>query len=299
MMSDNPKKFDSFYAWLNQGHLSQYLKELRVPSKGLTLMTSNPDAGDLSDPPLSEFILTRVDHVYSRTELKADYGAGSFSSRLEPLDFTLSLSGHDSKILTDAPLSIRGISFSPELFKSFFDLARPNENFIDFGALHARSFKSSRLNSLVEMFFDNIVHGESGRLFTESASVLVASELSRLEGLKPLPDQGGLSPRKKRLAIEILNDLYKQDLGLKEIAKQVGLSPFHFSRMFKQSLGQSPIQYQKMVRVRVAKELLSNTNLKIIDIALEVGYESAQAFARMFRAETGFSPSDWRRLSSK
>ena len=73
------------------------------------------------------------------------------------------------------------------------------------------------------------------------------------------------------------------------------ISPFHFARMFKQTIGVPPHAYQRRARCEKAQELLLNSDLSIIEIAGIVGYETPQAFARMFRAEIGQSPSAWRR----
>ena len=84
------------------------------------------------------------------------------------------------------------------------------------------------------------------------------------------------------------------DLTLAQLASSVGLSPFHFCRAFKQSVGVAPHRYQMMLRAERARCLLEATDRCVTDIAFEAGYGSSQALARVFRREFGVSPSEYR-----
>ena len=110
--------------------------------------------------------------------------------------------------------------------------------------------------------------------------------------------RGGLAPWQQRRATEYLADHLSASVGLADIARTAGLSAFHFARMFKQSTGSPPHAYQRRLRCEKAKELLASTDLIISEIAVAVGYETPQAFARMFRADVGVSPSEYRRERS-
>ena len=86
-----------------------------------------------------------------------------------------------------------------------------------------------------------------------------------------------------------------EDLSLDELAAEAQLSPFHFARMFKQSLGAPPRVYLTRLRVEKACELLEQTDLPITQIAFEVGYSSNQVLARVFLKHMRMNPSDYRR----
>jgi methylphosphotriester-DNA--protein-cysteine methyltransferase len=64
---------------------------------------------------------------------------------------------------------------------------------------------------------------------------------------------------------------------------------------FKQSTGVPPHRYQLNLRIARARALLESTDTAVTEIAFDVGYESSQALARLFRREVGLSPSDYRR----
>lgn len=86
-----------------------------------------------------------------------------------------------------------------------------------------------------------------------------------------------------------------EEFDLERLAKQVGLSKFHFHRLFTQATGTSPAKYQLTARMNGARRLLRETHHSIVAIAIDLGFSSASHFAQVFRRETGLSPSDYRR----
>jgi AraC family transcriptional regulator len=115
-------------------------------------------------------------------------------------------------------------------------------------------------------------------------------------GGAPLPTaKGGLAPWAERRCVELMRARLSEDITLDELAAEAQLSPFHFARMFKQSLGVPPRVYLTRLRMEKACEFLEQTDLPITEIALEVGYSSNHALARVFLKHMRLSPSDYRR----
>jgi len=85
-----------------------------------------------------------------------------------------------------------------------------------------------------------------------------------------------------------------EDLGLDDVARAVHTSTFHFCRMFKKATGMTFTRYLSLVRIARAKKLLANPQLRISEIAYEVGFNSLTHFNRMFRKLTGESPTAYR-----
>lgn len=83
------------------------------------------------------------------------------------------------------------------------------------------------------------------------------------------------------------------------LAKSVGMTYDRFRHHFAGMTGFSPLQFQLAERMRVAKNLVSNTNLSISDIARRTGFSSAAYFARSFKAATKLSPIGYRRTSPR
>lgn len=95
-------------------------------------------------------------------------------------------------------------------------------------------------------------------------------------------------------AIEFLSTKVETVLTLEEIAREVNLSPTHFSATFKKKTGFSPIEYFNHLKVQKACQYLLFTNLRIKEIAQEVGVEDPYYFSRLFTKVMGISPNEYR-----
>ena len=85
-----------------------------------------------------------------------------------------------------------------------------------------------------------------------------------------------------------------EEISVEALAKLVEISPFHFSRVFKQTTGMSPMQFVTRERITRAQQLIRETSRSLIDIALEVGYTSPSHFAQVFGRVVGVTPSEFR-----
>ncbi len=86
-----------------------------------------------------------------------------------------------------------------------------------------------------------------------------------------------------------------EELPLSRVAQAVHTSSFYFCKMFKKVTGLNFTHYVSRVRVERAKSLLQNPNLRISEIAFDVGFQSLTHFNRVFRNITGVSPTEYRR----
>ena len=85
-----------------------------------------------------------------------------------------------------------------------------------------------------------------------------------------------------------------ETLSLGQVAKAVNMSSFYFCKMFKKFTGLNFTDYVSRVRIEKAKNLLLNPNLRVSEIAYEVGFQSLTHFNRIFRKIVGESPSAYR-----
>ena len=81
---------------------------------------------------------------------------------------------------------------------------------------------------------------------------------------------------------------------LEQIAHALNVSTFHFCRKFKQETGLTFVEYLNRVRIEHAKLLLHNKNLRVTEVAYEVGFQSLTHFNRIFRKLVGTSPTEYR-----
>jgi AraC-like DNA-binding protein len=97
-------------------------------------------------------------------------------------------------------------------------------------------------------------------------------------------------------ALDLLEQDASEDLSLSAVADSVGLSTYHFLRLFKRETGVTPYRFLMQARIRKAIELLRETSLPVTEIAFEVGFGDLSNFINFFRREIGCSPSQFRKL---
>jgi AraC-like DNA-binding protein/ligand-binding sensor protein len=95
-------------------------------------------------------------------------------------------------------------------------------------------------------------------------------------------------------AKEYINEHQTEDLRLSQVAKAVHTSTFYFCKMFKKVTGINFTDYLSRVRIEKAKNLLLNPNLRVSEIAFEVGFQSLTHFNRVFKKILGQSPTEYR-----
>ena len=87
---------------------------------------------------------------------------------------------------------------------------------------------------------------------------------------------------------------YNREISLKTLSEAGGISPYYLSHLFRKEMGISFMEYLKSVRISVAKILLEQTTKPVLDICLEVGYQDASHFAKVFKKKEGLQPTEYR-----
>src|SRR5262249_50333728 len=102
--------------------------------------------------------------------------------------------------------------------------------------------------------------------------------------------------RRMNDAVERIERGCREPLSLKELAGSVGLSPFHFLRVFRGVTGTTPHQYVIGARLRLAVRMLLDTQRPVTEIAYDVGFQDLSNFVNTFRRVVGCSPGAYRKL---
>jgi AraC-like DNA-binding protein len=118
-----------------------------------------------------------------------------------------------------------------------------------------------------------------------------------LLGLCIRPHDIALSAVQARRVTDYVHENLGGDIGLSELASQVGLSPHYFSLLFKRAFGVSPYRYILSMRIDRAKRLLSERHMAISEIALELGFADQSHFSKVFKTFVGATPRQYRCLS--
>ncbi len=91
-----------------------------------------------------------------------------------------------------------------------------------------------------------------------------------------------------------IDEHYQKDLSLDEISRSLNISPYYFSRLFREEAGITFIEYLTGIRLSHAKQLLENDTIPVKDVCSAVGYQDPNYFSRLFRRAEGVSPSEYR-----
>jgi AraC-like DNA-binding protein len=146
----------------------------------------------------------------------------------------------------------------------------------------------SYFNELFKLFdeepfgYQKIASGLCFQLLAEIHNIKIAG--NRIENLNSI-------------VVEAKKEMYRnlqENIDLKKIASNLGISYSKFRIDFKKQTGSSPLQYFLLLKIEKAKELLLNTNKSQKEIAFEMGFESDYYFNRLFKQKTGITPGNYR-----
>ncbi len=122
---------------------------------------------------------------------------------------------------------------------------------------------------------------------------IFAQHLSMLSN-QVLVQQDNAEPPVITRAKEYIQEHQTENLRLGNVAKAVNTSTFYFCKMFKKVTGINFTDYLSRVRIEKSKNLLLNPNLRVSEIAFEVGFQSLTHFNRVFKKILGQSPTEYR-----
>ena len=284
----------SFTQWYCEGEHASYIRTMKSPGGILDMFEAARPAGDMHRPAMPDLVLYQ--DLRGGSRLRGNTGGGyvDLTSNKGALYFAAPNFALTSVV--DTHHQIRALSFPLEHWQKVLDEAAKGQFSVEDLRLFKGSFDSLPIQSALQNLWALCdEEGAPSRLLAQAAGCEILAEVCRLGGTPFATARGGLAPWAERRSIELMRARLSEDISLDELAAEVRLSPFHFARMFKQSVGVPPRVYLTQLRVERASELLEMTDLSVTEIAQEVGYSSNQVLARVFVKHRHTSPSDYRR----
>ena len=145
--------------------------------------------------------------------------------------------------------------------------------------------------------FDAMTHGADD-LYAETAAAWIAVHLlnryTRHMNSEDRRSGGILTDARLARVIEFMSCHFAEPLTLERLAAEACISKFHFVRLFRERVGQSPHRYLAELRLDAAQRMLISSELSIAEIALECGYSTATHFSTSFARRFGMSPTSFR-----
>ena len=179
------------------------------------------------------------------------------------------------------------------VFSNDFELTIAKEYSIQFIALAkkcARNLRVEGINEICRLSDLAVIADASDAKLWAITSILDIIDCVYAEKLKKDSEHSAI-----KKACECINNMLYEDITLKSVASQVGLSPQYFSKLFKEVCGKNFIDYITDLRIEKAKELLTQGELDIGAVAEAVGYFDTNYFSRIFKKNIGCTPKQYRK----
>jgi len=162
-----------------------------------------------------------------------------------------------------------------------FILFAEQKAFLSGGMTYYFLYRKDYLQTLIQM--DNYEHLR--KWFIDKMTEACRNIISKKE------EQSSSLIMKAKAYIE---EYYYKDLSLDDVSRIVDISPYYFSKLFKEETGENFIEYLTNVRIEKAKKLLHNRELSIKNICADIGYSDPNYFSRIFKKQVGLTPTEYR-----
>jgi AraC-like DNA-binding protein len=104
---------------------------------------------------------------------------------------------------------------------------------------------------------------------------------------------------KLKSALKYIQDNHSTKISTLDIATCIDMSEGHFCRIFKQYVKKTPVEYLNHYRITRAARLLEETGMKVLEVAMEVGFDNLSYFISTFKRHTGMTPSQYRSMRGR
>jgi AraC family transcriptional regulator len=263
--------------------------------RGFLVRRYSAPSGEASVPGLQEY--WAVIHRSETSNVAVKVAGKWQQARAHPGDITIVPKQAPSEWNLEKPVEALQIYIQPailtQIMEQVVDLDASRLEIIDRLAIQDPLIQQIGVALLTELHSN----APLGHLYAETLIQTLAMHLVRHHSTLWLPSRpmgGGLPFQKLNRILDYINDHLDREVSLAELATTIDLSSYHFTRLFKQSMGIAPHQYLIERRIDAAKRLLATTHLSIADIAYQVGFSSQSHLTTLFRKRVGMTPAAYR-----
>jgi AraC family transcriptional regulator len=220
------------------------------------------------------------------------------SAPLRPNSITVIPDRHDGDWEIEGPLHVSHVYLTNERLEHCRTLVGGRGNV----ELMTRVGSEDAVTSQILVILSNpdVIVDPSANLLVDRAVDLLCIQLLRSHSIVQLPQRaayarGGLARWQLRRVTDYMQAHLDEPIGLDELAALASLSRYHFCTAFRLSTGLTPHVWLTRQRMMLARQLLSDPDLSISEIALAVGFATPSAFAATFHRIVGTTPRSFRR----
>ena len=153
------------------------------------------------------------------------------------------------------------------------------------------------IGTVASAILDELQTGDAQRAYLDDLMHLMVLRILRLHSNVATSATGTsqlLAPFRLRRAVDFIDANLACPIGVAEIAMAAGISPYHFSRAFRQATGRPPYAYLLDRRLERAKRLLGTGDASLTAVSRQCGFTSLSQFSRTFRRDVGVTPTTYR-----
>lgn len=247
----------------------------------------------------NEYFLSLLVKSGARSPLEIDFCCGRFHRKNVPGDIVFGGGQPGGQLKGVGPYESICLYFPKDVVgKQLQELT--GEAMPDFAALHSRVIRDDTLRFCITQLFLECRRGPSPghQLITDGLFQSLVGRIASLGGVRTteLGHRSRMSQSSIKRSIEFMQENLAKQIGIDELAAAAGVHKGHYFRLFKHTLGKTPMRYMMKLRIQKAKELLRGNvpALTIQQIAQMCGFCDTSHFSKEFKRETGVTPTVFR-----
>jgi len=239
------------------------------------------------------YFAIELENTYS---WKAEKSGSQITISTEPGDIWINPPNTPFTHNIDVPCNFLIINISEEKILKSFNGPLPE----DLEFLNNYSIQDKTLENLMSLLLLEVESGvQNGSWFVDNITQLFANYFIRhYSNYRDLMSDVRLSSIIGENELQVINtyinDHLAEGITIEDLANKLNISKFHFLNEFKKYTGYTPYQHLLNTRIERAKNMLMDKNMKITNIAYELGFSDSSHFSRTFKKATGASPKAFR-----